>query len=78
MLSVIKADFYEKAHYAECHYAECHYAECHYAKCCGTLALSTFENTPQIELILIRKNQFPVSADRWQHGSQVCFATFIS
>jgi len=25
----------------------------------------------------IRINQLPVSATRWQHGSQICFATFI-
>ncbi len=26
----------------------------------------------------IRINQLPISATRWQHGSQVCFATFRS
>jgi hypothetical protein len=25
----------------------------------------------------VRRNQLPVSAVRWQHGSQVCFGTFI-
>jgi hypothetical protein len=24
-----------------------------------------------------RKNQLPVSVTRWQHGSQICFVTFI-
>jgi hypothetical protein len=25
----------------------------------------------------IRRNQLPVSGAKWQHGSQICFATFI-
>jgi hypothetical protein len=25
----------------------------------------------------MRGNQLPVSATKWQHGSQICFATFI-
>ncbi len=25
----------------------------------------------------MRINQLPVYATRWQHGSQICFATFI-
>ncbi len=25
----------------------------------------------------MRGNQLPTSAIRWQHGSQICFATFI-
>jgi hypothetical protein len=30
-----------------------------------------------VSVITIRINQVPVSATRWQHGSQTCFATFI-
>jgi hypothetical protein len=30
----------------------------------------------QIELILMRGNQLPVSAARWQHWSQIFFAFF--
>jgi len=41
------------------------------------LALATFGEATQIEMILLRVNQLPVSADRWQHWSQTCFATFI-
>ncbi len=26
---------------------------------------------------LMRRNQLPVSAARWQYGSRICFATFI-
>jgi hypothetical protein len=25
----------------------------------------------------MRENELPVSASRWQHGFQICFATFI-
>ncbi len=28
------------------------------------------------QLILIRLKQLPIYATRWQHGSQICFATF--
>jgi hypothetical protein len=31
----------------------------------------------QIRINQILKNQLPVSDTNWQHGSQLCFATFI-
>jgi len=31
----------------------------------------------QIRINQIRKNQLPVSDTNWQHGSQLCFVTFI-
>ncbi len=36
------------------------------------LCCNLVENT-----LLMRENQLPVSATRWQHGSKICFATFI-
>jgi hypothetical protein len=36
-----------------------------------SIALNPFNKLP------MRGNQLPVSADRWQHGSQICFGIFI-
>jgi len=33
--------------------------------------------SPNFGMCIIRGNQPPVSAARWQHCSQICFATFI-
>jgi hypothetical protein len=34
--------------------------------------------TLELKQFSIRINQLPVSFARWQHGSKLCFATFIS
>ncbi len=44
---------------------------CNYAMDDIAAAINNKDNTITI-------NQLPVSAARWQHGSQICFATFIN
>ncbi len=36
-----------------------------------------FLSVTPVSTELMRGNQLSVSAARWQHGSQICFATFI-
>ncbi len=36
-----------------------------------------FLSVTPVSTELMRGNQLSVSAMRWQHGSQICFATFI-
>jgi hypothetical protein len=37
----------------------------------------TNEETAYIRILILRRNQLPVSAAMWQYGCQICFATFI-